>query len=421
MEGQKVKIERLVSGGYGLGYLDGRVIFVPYSAPGDELIVEVVSKRKGVLWGHIKQIKSPSVLRATPFCAHYKLCGGCQLQHISYTAQLEQKRLMLADTLSHLAGLKDIAVKPCLASPINKGYRRRVRLHCSAGEIGFYKPQSHTITPIDNCPILTLEINDCLKQLSNYPALHSISGLSEIRLMQGDGGQLIMSLKMDYPPSPAVINKFRDNIGVAGAVLSSRGRDKILWGRDYAAFSMQDFSFRVSAGAFFQANTSLLPGLIKQLLKALKFKAVDSAVELYAGVGVFSLPLAEKVNKLITVEWNKKAVRNALFNLGANRVKNVIVYPVSAGEGLELLYSKKLKPGLVLVDPPREGLSDRVCQRLKQLAARQIIYVSCNPASLARDMKRIMSTGAYQLSEIQPLDMFPHTAHIESVSILVKK
>jgi 23S rRNA (uracil1939-C5)-methyltransferase len=420
VEARKVKIERLISGGYGLGHLDGQVVFVAYSAPGDELVVEVTSRRKGVLWGKLKQIISSSPLRVAAFCAHYTQCGGCQLQHIAYTAQLEQKQLMLVDTLSHLAGLKAIKLKPCIGSPVNQGYRRQVRLHCNGRELGFYKTSSHTIIPIERCSILTLKINDLIGQLSSFLALYPINGLSEIGLMQGEDQQLVMSLKMDYPPKPLLINKLQDNVGVSGAVLRIGNKQKPLWGRDNTSFLMQDGSFRVSAGAFFQANTSLLATLINHLLKTVKLEDAALGVELYAGTGIFSIPLAKKVNKLIAVEWNKKAVTDAIFNLGTNRVKNTVVYPLSAEDGLDLISARRLRADLVVADPPREGLSVRVCRQLEELSPKQIIYVSCNPATLARDMKYILSTGKYRLDQIQPLDMFPHTAHIESVSSWVK-
>ncbi len=392
------------------------MIFVPFSAPGDELLVEVASKRKGVQWGSIEHVITHSSMRVTPFCKHYTKCGGCQLQHIAYTAQLEQKRLILADTLRHLAGLKDIEVNPCIESPENQGYRSQVRLHCKGTKLGFYKTRSNTIIPIESCPMLPDAINACIKSLSAYLASHPIRGLSEIQLSQGERHQVIMTLKMDCLPKPTLVNKLKDTIPATGAVFRTDGQESLLWGQNHSTISIDDLSFRVSSGAFFQANGGLLPTLIKQVLKTIEQEDVSLAVELYSGVGAFSIPLAKIVNKLIAVEWKKRAVADAIYNLSANHIKNTIVYPMSADGGLDLLVSRNIKPDVAVVDPPREGLSTIVCQELKKLSPKQIIYVSCDPATLARDIKQIMSSGIYKLDEVQPVDMFPHTAHIESVS-----
>ena len=420
METQKIKIEKLVSGGHGLGYLDGRVILTPFSAPGDELLIDIERARKGVTWGNIKQILSPSPSRIEPFCPHYTECGGCQLQHISYAAQLECKRLMLDDALRRLAGLKDADVCPCIASSLNTGYRSRVRLHCDKGRVGFHKSRSNTIVPVAHCPVLTDNINACLEQLSAYISEHPIKGLSEIQISEDTDARIILALEMDSLPDTRLIDELKDKITVSGAVAKVGHEKHLLWGDDHSTFSVEGKSFRVGMGSFFQANISLVPILIKEMLDTVSSHDVSMGVELYAGVGVFCITLSGRIRSLVAVEWNRDAVDDAKANLNANQIKNVEVLALSAEDALDVLISRDLEPELVVLDPPREGLSKAVRDKLIQLSPQQLVYVSCDPATLARDIKSILASGAYHLEKVQPLDMFPHTSHIETVCSIEK-
>lgn len=420
MPAQKVKIEKLVSGGYGLGYLDGRVIFVPYSAPDDELLVEVAPNYRGVSWGNIKQILSPSASRISPFCTHYTLCGGCQLQHISYPDQLAQKRLILADTLSRLAGLNDISIASCIGSPLQIGYRNKVKLHCKGKDIGFYKPRSNNIIPVNHCPMLSDKINTCLRQFSEHIFNHPLKGPSEIHLMQDSDDQVILTIKTNSLLGKKFKNKLQNTVSASGALLCIGHKKNLLWGQNYSYFSLDGKGFRVSSGTFFQANISLLSELIQQLLKVVKPGDIGIGAELYAGVGVFSTILSKRAEKMLAVEWNRRTAEDAIVNFKSNQIKNVDIIPMSAEDGLDFMVSRNIKPELLLANPTREGLSNAVCQKLIQLLPQQLIYISCNPATLARDIKFILASGAYQLKQIIPLDMFPHTSHVESVCSLIR-
>ena len=420
MEVRTAKIEKLVAGGYGLGYLDGQVILVPYSAPEDEISLEVAPTRRGVSWGSIRQILFPSPSRISPFCAHYTHCGGCQLQHMSYTDQLENKRLILDETLKRLAGLKDTRIGPCIGSPMLMGYRSRVRLHCEKGKIGFHESRTNKVIPLEYCPILTDNINACLKQFSSYVSAHPIRGLSVIQMMEDTESRVIMTLEMDSLPEARLVAELQDNIRVSGASVRVGHQRDILWGEEYSTFSIAGRTFRISPGSFFQSNTSLLPILIQEVLKTVKGNTIAMGVELYAGVGVFCIMLSERVKKLAAVEWNRDAAADALVNLNTNRIRNIEVIPVSAENALDLLFSRDIKPELVLVDPPRDGLSNAVRSKLMEMSPRQLIYISCNPATLARDIKSILTSGSYHLEEVKPLDMFPHTSHIECVASFMR-
>ncbi len=412
---QTVRIERLVHEGYGLGYLNGRVIFVPQTIPGEELEVEVTSVRKGVQWGEIKRILVPSPQRTTPFCPNYIACGGCEWQHIAYSAQLEYKRRILEDTLRHLGGLKDITVSPCIPSPLQLGYRSRVRLHWQDKVgLGYYKPKSHEVIPIETCPLLTEGINACLQRLSAYLRSHPLKGLNEMQIMEGTDSQVIITLLFKFWPKSHDWIKDIEKIGAAGMVVVAGDRRQTIYGRDYANIAIDGWNFKAAAGSFFQANIGLLPVMSREMIKPVESGATGA--ELYSGVGVFSLPLSRQMGKLMTVEWNRRATADVQANFIANKIKNVAVYALSAENGLTLLSSRNFRPDLIAADPPREGMSEAVRREILKLSPRQIIYISCNPATLARDLKTISAENIYRLMEIQPLDMFPHTSHIEAIS-----
>jgi 23S rRNA (uracil1939-C5)-methyltransferase len=421
MESRKTKIEKLVSGGHGLCRLDGRVVLVPYSAPGDEVLLEVAPTRRGVGWGSIRRILAPSPSRVSPFCPQYTQCGGCQLQHISYPDQLEHKRLIVEDALRRLAGLKDADVDSCIGSPAPVAYRNRVRFHCHRGKIGFHKSRSRTIVPLEHCPLLSGNINTCLKQISSVISGRHVEGLSEIQMTEGTDSRVVLMLEMDSASDAGFTGDLQENVAVSGAAVRIHHRRNLLWGEDRSAISVEGRTFRIGQGSFFQANTRLLSVLIQEVLDTVGTRDIETGVELYAGVGVFSIMLSDRVRNLVAVEWNRDAAEDALVNLKAHRIENVEVMTASAEDATDLLLSRNIRPGLVVIDPPREGLSKTVCHKLIQMSPQQLIYVSCDPATLARDIKYILASGAYRLEKIKPLDMFPHTSHIECIASLVRK
>jgi 23S rRNA (uracil1939-C5)-methyltransferase len=419
METQKVKIEKLVSGGHGLGRLNGRVVLTPFSVPGDEVLLEVHPARRGVTWGNIREIVSPAPARVKPFCAHYTRCGGCQLQHISYPAQAECKRLIVEDALRRLGGLKGADVGPCVASPAQTGYRTRARLHYERGEIGFHRAGSNTIQPLEQCPVLTERINDCLAEVSSYLSAHPLKDLREIQMMQDSYDRIMLTFEMNGFPSDGAVKGLHENISASGAVARVGHRTRHLWGEKYSSVIINERIFRVSPAVFFQANASMLPALIEHVLQAVK-NDIDAAVELYAGVGLFSVMLSDGVKRIVAAEWNEEAVEDAKANLRENKIENVEVLILSAEDALDSLISQNFKPELVVMDPPRQGLSNPVRLKLLHLSPRQMIYVSCDPATLARDLKSFLASGQYRLESVLPLDMFPHSAHVECICSLTK-
>jgi 23S rRNA (uracil1939-C5)-methyltransferase len=254
--------------------------------------------------------------------------------------------------------------------------------------------------------------------LAAHLSSHPLKNLSEIRMMEDNDGRVVLALEMDALPGEKVVNGLQENVGAAAAVAAAGRRTKQLWGKTHCHIAVDSRTFRVSPGSFFQANASLLPGLVQHVLGAVRGDAPAMAVELYAGVGLFSIMLSERIKRIVAVEWNRDAIENAAENLTANRIENVDALALSAEDALDSLIAEKEKPELVVMDPPREGLSNAVRAKLLDVSPQQMIYVSCNPATLARDLKSLLSAGRYRLEHVTPLDMFPHTAHIECVCSL---
>jgi len=414
MSEKTVKIEKVVCDGYGLGFLDGKAIFIPYSVPGDVIEVENIFRRKGVYWGSIGQIVEASPDRVEPFCPHYYTCGGCDWQHIEYSSQLEHKRSIVKDTLKRIGGLSDVSVKPCIPSPLQKGYRRRVKLHRQGNDLGFYKESSNIIVPIETCPILSDEINLCLKQLSSYMAANDVPDFKDVEFIQGSEAGVVMTL---LPKKLAGHSLCADDIpACTGASVSVGRKTEKLWGKGSIEISVGGLKFCFASGSFFQANTSLLPELARCVTEAVE--KCGAGLELYAGTCVFGSLLSDKVDVLTAIEWNRKSVDAALLNLRNNKIDNMAVYKLPVERGLDLAAAKKPMPDFVLLDPPREGVSKEAYKGIEKLSPKQIVYVSCNPATLARDIKKITASGNYRLEYVQPLDMFPNTSHVESVAVL---
>lgn len=416
----RLRIDRLVYGGSGLGFLDRQAVFVPFSAPGDDLEVEIVSRKKGVHWGKIREIIAPSISRTPPFCSHFTKCGGCHWQHISYTDQVAWKQRIMEDTICRLGGITHVDVKSCIPSPEDKNYRHRIRLHVDTdsqrSQIGFYRPGSHKIVPIDDCPILAPGMNSLLKQLSALLKEYPTPNLTEIEMVQGNKGRPILHLRSKGRLSSLSELQL---LPVDGIVFDSGNGKETIQGKDFVNISVGDMEFQAGSNVFFQANLGLLPTFADKILEMIG--RCDQALELYSGIGIWGCLLSDRVGKLLAFESNPLAAHDALTNLRNLKIGNIVSHTTSAKAGLSMMLKKGIMPDLIIMDPPREGLSKNVCRKLLELKPEQMVYISCNPATLARDLKMLLSDGQYRIDQIQPLDMFPHTYHIECIVRLIRE
>lgn len=375
-----VDIERLVFGGEGLGRFEGIPIFVPRSAPGEKLLVRLTERRTG--WGRaeIVEILEASPERREPPCPYFHRCGGCDLQHLEDAAQLRHKSSSVLESLVRQGGVEipASALEVIAADPW--AYRMRTQLHVVASdrgrEVGYFARNSHDLVAVDVCPILVPELE---VQLPGLPRLLRDERHERIDLTSGDAGAITCS-----PPVPGLPN---------GSVEKTIG----------------EFRFEIDARVFFQTHRQLVGKLVEVAIGDGEDAGGD-AYDLYAGVGLFALPLSRRYKRVVAVEGDRVAVRFARRNVKANGLSNVSVEALSVDSFVELLPKNAAR---VLVDPPRVGLSTPVRRAIIAARPRHLTYVSCHAPTLARDLRELLKI--YSLEKIALIDMFPQTGHMEVV------
>lgn len=358
------------------------MVFVPFGIPGETVEADVYRSRKRFAEAEITQILAPSPDRVEPECPYFGECGGCQLQHVEYTRQLEMKRQVVSDLLQRVGGFRDVHVDATLPSPREYGYRNSARfLGGRRGDLGYTDWRSNAFMKVDTCPIMAPPINEALPKLQG----HGRPGEAlRVRYSEEEDHLLV------WPPVDAPIPT-----GQAGT------RHELL-----------EVSFQVSATSFFQVNTLQAENLIRLALDALGPLEGKTVLDAYCGGGAFTRFIAEEAERTIGIEESSSAIADAHVNLSGLQVR--LIEGRTEVELPNLLESIDL----VLLDPPRTGCEPAALDALLALAPERVVYVSCDPATLARDLKVLCSAGAYRLVGVQPVDMFPQTYHIEAVATL---
>jgi 23S rRNA (uracil1939-C5)-methyltransferase len=381
-----VAIDRLASGGDGVGRLgDGRTVFVPFSAPGDRLRIRVTERRARYARGELIEILAPGRARRAPRCGLYGRCGGCSWQHLDYTTQLEAKRTILLDAIERIGGLAAPPGVEIVGSPEEYGYRTRARVVAAGGAVGFRRPRSHEIEATLHCPVLAPALET---RLGDAARLGALSGAPvEIELAVGHDGTVRVAAVDDAGASEAV------DLVVAGERL------------------------RISPGVFAQANGALLGPLCDAVAAAAG--SGRSAAELYAGAGLFTLGLSRRFERVLAIEANPLATADLSFNLErAGRRDRVSIRTAPVERAVRAL--REARPELVVLDPPRTGLAPAARAALAALGAERIVYVSCDPATLARDLSVLCAQG-HELRSLRAFDLFPQTHHVEAVALLASR
>ena len=429
----KLRIEKAVYGGAGLGHapegdgLAGKTIFVPITLPGELVECEITEDRRSFANARVTKILEPSATRVTPPCEYFPVCGGCHYQHASYEAQLAMKRSILFETLTH-AGipLKEESIATIAGEPL--GYRNRIRLHIRFGDCAlcYREAGSHRDVPVDHCPIASPLLQQALRVFPEI-AMHSglESGLfDEIELFtNADADTLLLSLWTTKGNAatralPILCEAVQEALpALRGALLfqvetqKGQGRQQAAWGDTWLTYTVNDQAYRVRAGSFFQVNRFVLPHLLNHVTTG---RSGHIAWDLYAGAGLFSAALAQSFEQVVAVESAGSSARDLRANLPGKQ------HRVVASSTLDFLQSHtpdKPRPDLVIVDPPRAGLGKDVTTLLAQIGPRQLTYVSCDPATLARDVQWLLHFD-YHLETITLVDLFPQTFHLETVITL---
>ena len=404
----KLKIDKYVYGGDAMGRLeDGRVAFVPFALPGEEIKANIIEDKKGFVRAEFLEVLKRSPQRIEPRCKHYTKCGGCHYQHLSYQEQLEVKTEIVLDALQRIGGLEDISINPIISSDIEWNYRNNVQFHLNQdGVLGFMAGRSDTVVPIEECHLLSEVLTELWPSLALEPN-PDIKRVS-LRVGQDDDVMLIFETFSDEAL------EFSVDFPISAVQLGSESY-YVLSGDDFIHTEVLGKSFRVTANAFFQVNSSTAEKMVNHLLEILPLDEDMTVLDLYCGVGFFSAFIAPKVSKLIGIESHPQASEDFVFNL--DEFDNIELYE---GKAKLVMKGLEVNPDIIVVDPPRSGLGRHVLDAIVELAPKHLAYISCDPATLARDAKRLTAKG-YSLQQITPIDMFPQTFHIETISLWVTK
>lgn len=421
-----VTIERLVYGGNGLGRIDGKVVFIPFTLPGEIIEARIEESKKRYDKGLILRILAPSPGRIPAPCPHFGHCGGCQWQHIAYQDQLSFKEDIFRETLARIAHVAGEKILPILPSPVAFGYRNRVRLHVKEDRIGLFAAHSHEIVEIEDCKIAHSLINRIIKDIKDALPLSSLQKLAGIEIMVSpEEVQGVLILHTARPLSQADENAIRLQSGrisdVKRCVVQGPGglpAQMDFSREDSLKLFVQEgdgLTYFLFPGVFAQVNTSQNDTLITKVTEWAGVSSDHKVLDLFCGMGNFTLPLAGKAKEVTGIEAHPLSVKNAIFNKTVNGLDNITFLQEEVAAGIDMLIREKQCFDLILLDPPRQGCRD-IIKKLPFLRPSRILYISCDPATLARDINYLRAEG-FDLVRSQPLDMFPQTYHIESLSL----
>ncbi|MBQ0067452.1 MAG: 23S rRNA (uracil(1939)-C(5))-methyltransferase RlmD [Phascolarctobacterium sp.] len=437
--GQQVElyIVSLGSNGEGVAKFEGLTVFVAGALPQEKVVAKIVLVKHNYAVAKLVEILEQSPERVKPYCKIYESCGGCQLQHLSYAGQLAVKRQQVADALQHIGHL-NCEVRPVLAMDNPWGYRNKMQFPVSGAmnklAIGCYAVKSHCVIDTEKCLIQQDANNTVLAGVRLWMQKYGISSYNEknrnglVRHVMGrvtrSGVMAVIitaSEKLPYqdeltnilckqvPNLKSVVQNINDKH--SNVIMGNKS--KIIWGDAYIKENINNLHFDISAESFFQVNTGQAEVLYNEVQKCAELTGTEIVIDVYCGTGTISLILAGKAKKVYGIEIVSQAINNAGNNAVANKINNVTFKCGDATIELPLILGKGVQPDLIVVDPPRAGCDEKVLRAIMNVNPKKIIYVSCNPATLARDL--VILTDGYSIDKVQPVDMFPQTTHIETV------
>jgi 23S rRNA (uracil1939-C5)-methyltransferase len=422
----ELKIEKLIHGGDGLARIpDGRAAFVPLTLPGELVQARVTEERRGFVRAEADQIVTPSPNRIAPKCPYFATCGGCQLQHGSYEAQVAAKLEILRETLQRVGGIT--APPPVTAITADPwSYRNRIRLHVAGGRIGYLERRSHKLLPVEECPIAAPVLQTALRvfQMPESSALMP-ANVSEIELFTNhDESAVIVNVLSSAPINEAAFSLWMDSAHkyvpqLVGARLDQAGPNPasarpLQWRAKSLHYDVAGIPLQVTAGSFFQINRFLIDRLIKLVADIVQPRAEQTIWDLYAGVGLFATALAARGAEVTPIESARPSHADLVANMAP--ISQRVPPRISSEEFLHAQH-RSAAPDAIIVDPPRAGLGGDVVRALTAKRAPLLLYLSCDPATLSRDLRALLESG-YRFEQAHLIDLFPQTFHIEALAVL---
>ncbi|WP_330949460.1 23S rRNA (uracil(1939)-C(5))-methyltransferase RlmD [Virgibacillus sp. MG-45] len=440
--------EDLTHEGNGVGKIDGYPLFVPYALPGEEATVKVIKVNKNYGFGKLVDIIKPSPHRVEPPCDVFYKCGGCQIQHMSYAMQLEMKQNQVQNVMRKIAHLDHVPVHPTIGMEDPWRYRNKVAIPVGEKDgtlmTGFYQMRSHRIIEDMTTCVVQDEVNDRMVEavrriadklgITAYDEQSDRGVLRHIMVRTGSQTnetmvvlitrteklphqeQIVSELTETYPNVTSIVhnvNNRRTNV-ILGR------KTKVLWGAEYIYDSIGDIRFAISAQSFYQVNPPQTKKLYEKALQYADVGENDVVIDAYCGIGTISLFMAQKAKKVYGIEVVPEAIHDAKMNAKINGIANA---EFTVGEAEKVMPKWKeagMNPDVIVVDPPRKGCEPAFLEAMIAMKPKRIVYVSCNPSTLARDL-RILEDGGFKTKEVQPVDMFPQSMHVEAVALLQKE
>jgi 23S rRNA (uracil1939-C5)-methyltransferase len=412
----RLDVERLTYGFDALAHHDGQVVFVAYGAPGDLVAAEVVERRRSWLRADITELLRPGPARVAPGCRWFPECGGCQWQHVAPPAQRDAKADLVREHLVRGAGVRHPDVLPTLPSPGDWAYRSRISLPVEGRRLGYHRARSHMLLEVDACPIAAPELSAHLDVARAWVAALRVP-LRRVTISVAPGGVALSALATGRPGDvdrTATERLLRDTASVRGAIVSGGGV-RMVAGDPTVRMSVEDgLDLEVPCDVFTQVNPGANRLLVHTVLALGAFRAGERALDLYCGAGNFALALARRDVVVHGVERDPLAVAAAHANAARLGLERATFTCAPVARALAAIDDDV---DAILLDPPRAGAIDAIADMVARRAPR-ILYVSCDPSTLARDVRRALASG-YRLGRVQPLDVFPQTFHVEAVAELL--
>lgn len=434
--------------GEGIGKIDGFTVFVKNAVCGDRLRIKILKVNKSYAFAKIESIITPSPHRAKPACSIYKQCGGCNIMHIDYGEQLKFKQRRVYDALTRIGGFENAEVTPTCGMETPCRYRNKTQLPVGRGRsgqivTGFFMPRTHTICPADDCVVSADVLPKLIAALKRYMAKYKIEPYDETKrrgvirhlfvrtAKNGDVMAVVVTNSINLEHSDSLVRMFRESCKGIVSIIQNINTEKTnlilgknnvtLWGADKLTDTIGNLSFEISPLSFYQVNSAQTEVLYKTALDFAALTGRENVFDLYCGTGTISLFMAQRAKSVFGVEIVPEAVADARKNAERNNISNAHFYCGSAEKTVTELYNAGERADVVVFDPPRKGADETTLSIIIKMAPKRIVYVSCNPETLARDAKFLHENGGYELIKACPVDMFPHTTHVETVVLLCRK
>lgn len=426
-------IEKLLYEGWGLSRTPDGIAMVPYSCPGDTLTLKpAFQQKKSLRFAEIETIVTASPERVTPRCSVFTECGGCHWQHVSQAAQLHWKVEILRENFSRMAKLPDTQILPIIAAEDPWRYRNHVTWHVEAEtqKPGFrtshHSGHDHAVISFDDCVLLPEVINTLYHQCEALLTQFPLTDLKWIDVRWNESFEILMTLQLaELESTKKMVLGSYEKLAIQltqnsafqlkGLLISDGHNQHVVYGERFLLYDVMGYRFQVTAGAFFQSNSKLLAPILEAVLS--RVEPQKTVLDLYAGGGFFSIPLAKQSKHVTTIESNAAAVFDCEANAQRNGVENVTIH---CADATACLAQTQETFEIALLDPPRTGCDAKVLEALATCVTEHLLYLSCNPVTLARDTKLLLDTGHWKLAELQPFDLFPQTYHLETLAVFEK-